>query len=141
MYDVEEEYSKYVGLVGGRIISSSRARDEIRDVRVSLGITQEELGVLMGLRRETISRIENGTINPTFDFVRKFCSTVAIARIVRDLQALEEMSLLAGKDVSPVTPSMLRLYFNVPPKNLNLLFNIGVRGYQKSKAKIIKELK
>jgi transcriptional regulator with XRE-family HTH domain len=141
MYNVEEEYSKYMGLVGGRIISSNRAREEIRHARLALGITQEELAALLGLRRETISRIENGAINPTFDFIKKFCSAVAIARVVRDLRALEDTLLLAGKEVSPVTPNMLRLYFDIPLENLKMLFNIGVRGYQRSKAKILKELR
>jgi transcriptional regulator with XRE-family HTH domain len=141
MYNVEEEYSRYMGLVGGRIISSAMAREVIRDVRLSLGITQEELAVLMDLRRETISRIENGTINPTLGFVKKFCSAAAIARVVRDLRALEDALLLSGKEVSPVTPAMLRLYFDMPLKNLTLLFNIGIRGYQNSKARVLKELR
>lgn len=141
MYNVEEEYSRYVELMGGRIISSGSPRAVIRDVRLSLGITQEELAVLMGLRRETISRIENGSINPTLGFVEKFCSAMAVARVVRDLRALEDALLLSGKEVSPVSPAMLRLYFDMPLENLTILFNIGIRGYQKSKAKALKELR
>jgi transcriptional regulator with XRE-family HTH domain len=140
MYDIEEHYSRYVELVGGRIISSGRPREVIRDMRQSLGMTQEEMAGLMGLRRETISRIENGVIKPTLGFVEKFCSAVAITKVVRDLRALEDTLILSGKEVSPVTPAMLRLYFDVPMENLTLLFNIGIRGYQKSKAKILKEL-
>lgn len=141
MYNVEEEYSRYVELVGGKIISSGNPRKVIREVRLSLGVTQEELAALMGLRRETISRIENGTINPTLGFVEKFCSSMAVARVVRDLRALEDALLLSGKEVSQVTPAMLRLYFDMPPDNLTMLFNIGIRGYQKSKAKVLKDLR
>ncbi len=140
MYNVEEHYSKYVELVGGRIISSGRPREVIRDMRQSLGITQEEMASLMGLRRETISRIENGVIKPTLGFVEKFCSAVAITKVVRDLRALEDALVLSGKEVSPLTPAMLRLYFDVPMENLTVLFNIGIRGYQKSKARVLKEL-
>lgn len=141
MYNVEKEYSRYVGLVGGRIVSAKAAREVIKEVRVSLGITQEELAAILDLRRETISRIENGIINPTLEFVKKFCSAVAIARVVRDLRALEDALLLSGRDVSPLTPAMLRLYFDMPLEKLTMLFNIGIRGYQKSKAKILKELR
>jgi len=141
MYDVEEEYSRYVGQVGGRIISSNQPVEEIRDARTSIGITQEELGKLMGLRRETISRIENGSINPTFDFITKFCRTIAAARVVRDLQALEEVYRLSGKGVTSLSPGILRPYFDIPPKDIEIIFRIGVRGYRKSKNKIIKRMK
>lgn len=141
MYDVEEEYARYVGQVGGRIISSNQPVKEIRGARTSIGITQEELGKLMGLRRETISRIENGSINPTFDFITKFCRTIAAARVVRDLQALEEVYRLSGKGVTSLSPGILRPYFDIPPEDLEVIFRIGVRGYRKSKNKIIKRMK
>lgn len=141
MYDVEEEYARYVEQAGGRIISSNKPVEEIRDARTSMGITQEELGKLMGLRRETISRIENGSINPTFDFVTKFCRTIAAAKVVRDLQALKEVYLLSGKEVTSLSPGILRPYFDIPSEDLEIIFRIGVRGYRKSKNKIIKSMK
>ena len=141
MYDVEEEYARYVGQVGGRIISSNQPVEEIREARTSMGIIQEELGRLMGLRRETISRIENGSINPTFNFVTKFCRTIAAAKVVRDLQALEEVYHLSGKEVTSISPGILRPYFDISPEDLEIIFRIGVRGYRKSRNKIIKSMK
>lgn len=141
MYNVEEEYLKYVGNVGGRIISSNNPMLDIRKTRASLGITQEEMGMLVRLRRETISRIENGIINPTFEFVKKFSKIIAAAKVIRDLQALEEVSMLSGKSASSLPPSLLRVYFNISLQDLRLLSEISIRSYQRSKAKIIKRIK
>lgn len=141
MYNVEEEYLKYVGNVGGRIISSNNPMLDIRKTRASLGITQEEMGMLVRLRRETISRIENGIINPTFEFVKKFSKIIAAAKVIRDLHALEEVSMLSGKSASSLPPSLLRVYFNISLQDLRLLSEISIRSYQRSKAKIIKRIK
>ncbi len=140
VYNLEEEYSRYVQEIGGRLVSSEKPRGDIRRTRLALGVTQEELGRLMKLRRETISRIETGSISPTFAFVKKFSRTMAVARIIRDLLALEEVSVLDGRSFS-ISPALLRVYFNVPMDNLRLISDIEIRGYQKSKAKIIKEIK
>lgn len=141
MYNVEEEYLKYVGNVGGRIISSGNPMLDIRKTRDALGITQEEMGMLVRLRRETISRIENGIINPTFEFVKKFSKITAAAKVIRDLQALEEVSMLSGKSAGSLPPSLLRVYFNISLQDLRLLSEISIRSYQRSKAKIIKRIK
>ncbi|MBI5347085.1 MAG: helix-turn-helix transcriptional regulator [Candidatus Aenigmarchaeota archaeon] len=141
MYNVEEEYLKYVENVGGRIISSENPMADIKKTRAALGITQEEIGKLVKLRRETISRIENGIINPTFEFVKKKKKTIAVAKVIRDLQALEEVLMLSGRTASSLPPSLLRLCFNISLQDLKLASEIGVRSYQRSKAKIIKKIK
>lgn len=140
MYNVEEEYLKYVGNVSGRIISSENPMEDIKKTRSALGITQEEIGKLVKLRRETISRIENGIINPTFEFVKKFSKTIAAAKVIRDLQALEEVSILSGKSAGSLPPSLLRVCFDIPLQDLKLVSEIGIRSYQRSKAKIIRRI-
>lgn len=140
MYDVEEEYSRYVEQVGGRMVASDQPSKVIRTARVSAGITQDELGKLMGLRRETICRIENSSINPTFGFIARFCRTIATTKVVRDLQALEEVHRLSGKEASPISPGILKSYFDISLENLEIIFRIGVRGYQKDREKIIKKM-
>jgi DNA-binding XRE family transcriptional regulator len=137
MYHVEEEYDRYVKYYGGRLVSADDPCREIKVGRKALGITQEELGALLNLRRETISRIENGAIRPTFDFVIKFSRTLAAAKVIRELQALSEV-----KDGGMTLPgiNILRSYFNLPRKDLEMISEIGIKGYQKSRAKILKNL-
>jgi DNA-binding XRE family transcriptional regulator len=141
MYNFEKEFKRYVQEIGGRIISSNNPSRDIRETRINLGITQADMGALMNLRRETISRIENGYITPTFEFVKKFSRTIAAAKIIRDLQALEEVSFIKGKRPMVITPTLLRLYLKMPLEDLKLISDIGIKGYQKSRNRIIKEIR
>lgn len=138
MYGIEKTYMRYMEEIGGKIIASKNPCEAIRKTRVGLRITQEELGKLVSLRRETISRIENGVINPTSDFIRRFAKIIAIAKIIRDMDAFGEVSRMEGRAISPLTPNLLRLYLNVSLDDLRLISEIGVRGYQKTRAKILR---
>jgi len=46
-------------------------------------MSQEEFGELMDLRRESISRIETGSVTPTFDFAKKFINAMALIEAIR----------------------------------------------------------
>ncbi|NOZ76457.1 MAG: helix-turn-helix transcriptional regulator [Euryarchaeota archaeon] len=139
MYHVEEEYERYVRYYGGRLVSADNPSQEIKLRRKALGITQEELGNLLDLRRETISRIENGSIKPTFDFVIRFSRTLAAAKVIRELKALSEVK---DREVSfpGINPNLLMRYFNMPRRDLEMISEIGIKGYEKSRAKILKNL-
>jgi predicted transcriptional regulator len=141
MYKVEEEYERYTRQIGGMMVSSNDPSSDIKKTRMSLGITQKELGALMNLRRETISRIENGAICPTFDFIKRFSKMIAATKVIRDLRALEEVYIMEGKNISIPPPSILRIYFKVSLQELKLISDIGIKGYQKSRTKIIKKMK
>lgn len=138
---MEKEYAKYLRDLGGKIISSEKANEEIKKARKSVGMTQEELGEILGLRRETISRIENGTITPTSNFLKEFAKTIGAMKVVRDLRALDEFSKMKGQEINPLSPMFLRSCLNISLKNLELIFEIGGRGYQKRRAKILKRVK
>ncbi len=140
LYNLDEEYIKYLQELGGRLIYSENPSEDIRRTRMTVGATQEEVSRLMNLRRETISRIENGFIKPTFVFVKKFTRFMAATKVIRDMNALEEVSVLRGSSFS-LSPSILRVYFNISSNDFRLITNIGTRGYQKSKAKIIREIR
>ncbi len=136
MYNVEEELTRYVTEIGGRIVGSPKQGEEIRKTRIAFGITQEEMGELVKLRRETISRIENGSISPTMEFVRKFARVIALARVVRDMQAMREVQNLGS-----FSPNLLRGAVEISQQDFELISRIGIRGYQKSRAKILEKIK
>ncbi len=140
IYSLEEEYIRYIQEIGGELIYSENPSMDIKETRRGLGATQEEVSHLMNLRRETISRIETGIINPTFGFVKKFARFMAAAKIIRDLNALEEVSVLNGRSFS-FSPAILRACFNMSANDFQLIANIGTRGYQKSRAKIVKGIR
>lgn len=135
MYKMQEDFTRYVTEIGGKIISSSNQREDIRKTRVTFGITQKEMGELVGVRRETISRIENGSISPTAEFIRKFARIIALARVVRDMQAMREV-----QGVGSLSPNLLRGYFDISAQEFELISKIGIRSYQKSRAKILKKI-
>jgi transcriptional regulator with XRE-family HTH domain len=137
MYLLEKEYERYIKDIGGAVVSSENPNSEIKNVRTSLNIRQEDLGTLLGLRRETISRIENGSISPTFSFVRKFSELMALTKVIRDLEALNEIKMPGGDmDLSNLKLLLFRL--NVSPSDLVLISKLSEKGYQKSKDKILK---
>lgn len=137
MYLLDKEYERYIKDIGGAVVSSENPNMEIRNVRTSLSIRQEDMGTLLSLRRETISRIENGSICPTFAFVRKFSELMALAKVIRDLEALNEIKMLGG-DIDLSNLKLLLFRLNVSPDDLLLISQLGERGYQKSRAKILK---
>ena len=57
------------------------------------------------------------------------------------MQALEEVSILSGKSAGSLPPSLLRVCLDISLQDLNLVSEIGIRSYQRSKAKIIKGIK
>ncbi len=139
MYLLEKEYGGYVRDIGGGVVSSENPNLKIKNVRTSLNIRQEDLGLLLGLRRETISRIENGSIGPTFAFVRKFSERMALTKVIRDLEALSEIKTQEGyADLSNLKLLLFRL--KVSPSDLELISKLSEKGYQKSRAKILKNL-
>lgn len=141
MYSVEQEYKKYLKEIGGKIISADNASREIKDARKSVNITQAELGRILGRRRETISRIENGNIHPTSNFLKEFTKAVGAIKVVRDLRALDEVSRLKGQELKAPSLVFLGSCLNIPLKNLELIFDIGDRKYQKKRKKILKMVK
>ena len=44
---------------------------QIRDIRKELGLTQKELGEIVGVSRQVITRIESGTQNVTLETLQK----------------------------------------------------------------------
>jgi DNA-binding XRE family transcriptional regulator len=137
MYLIEKEYGRYIKDVGGAIISSENSNREIKNIRTSLNIRQEDLGTLLSLRRETISRIENGSICPTFAFVRKFSELMALTKVIRDLEALSEIKMRGG-DIDLSNLKLLLFRLNVSADDLALISKLSEKGYQKSRDKILK---
>ncbi|MEE8403583.1 MAG: helix-turn-helix domain-containing protein [Candidatus Hydrothermarchaeaceae archaeon] len=137
MYLLGREYERYIKDIGGAVVSSENPNREIRNIRTALSIRQEDIGTLLSLRRETISRIENGSICPTFAFVRKFSELMALAKVIRDLEALNEIKMLGG-DIDLSNLKLLLFRLNVSPDDLLLISQLSEKGYQKSRDKILK---
>ena len=51
-------------------------RNNIRELRKKLGLTQEELARTLGVTRQTINSIENDKYNPTLELAMKLAKTL-----------------------------------------------------------------
>ncbi|KPQ44892.1 MAG: helix-turn-helix protein, partial [Candidatus Methanoperedens nitroreducens] len=75
---------RYPGLkITLRLFLTPDTGEVICEYRKRYGMSQEEFGELMELRRESISRIENGSVTPTFDFAKKFVNAMALIEAIR----------------------------------------------------------
>lgn len=68
----------------------------IRNMRLTAGLYQKELGQKLALAENTISSYERSNSQPTFDTITKICEVCGFEIVIRDnagkLCSLEEMS-------------------------------------------------
>ena len=120
--------------IAGEIILSPEPGDVIREYRTRYGMSQEELGEVMGLRRESISRLENGSVTPTFDFVKSFISAVALIEAIRVERA-------QNKEINVHLLENIARESGFSIEKLPLVLKLAVESYDKKLIKIRKSLK
>lgn len=120
--------------VAGAILLAQDTGDVICDYRKRYGMSQQEFGELMELRRESISRIENGSVTPTFDFARKFINAMSLIEAIRVERAQHKEI-----DVHFLENLAKELGFN--RGELELMIKVAVESYDKKLMKIQKSLK
>ena len=120
--------------VAGALLLSQDTGGVICDYRKRYGMSQQEFGEMMELRRESISRIENGSVTPTFDFARKFINAVALIEAIRVERAQHKEI-----DVHFLENLAKDLGFN--REELELMSKGAVESYDKKLLKIQKSLK
>ncbi len=82
-----EWLNNFAQKLAGEIVFSQSPGLILRGYRKRYGITQQEMGQILGVRRETISRIENGKINITFTFLQKFTKLMVAAEAIKITRA------------------------------------------------------
>lgn len=120
--------------IAGEIFLYDGSGEVIREYRKRYGMSQEELGELMGLRRESISRIENGSVTPTFEFVRMFIKTMAMIEAIRVERA-------QNKEIGIYFLENLAKESGLSLEKLPFMMKIAVESYDKKLIKIQKSLK
>jgi predicted transcriptional regulator len=120
--------------IAGAILLTQNPGDVIFDYRKRYDMSQQEFGELMGLRRESISRIETGSVTPTFDFARKFINAAALIEAIRVERAQHKEI-----DVYFLENLAKELGFN--REKLTFMLKVAVESYDKKLKKIQKSLK
>lgn len=76
--------------LAGRLALLDQPGAEMKSLRERYGFTQEALAALLGLRRESLSRIESGRVALTLPILQRFSRIVTLARGVREHLAYAE---------------------------------------------------
>lgn len=136
MYDVKNSMQDYMHKIGTELLFADKNSERIKVIREDLGITQEKISRLLNLRRETVSRIENGSINPTVSFLRNFSRIIAEIKAFRDLYAVCELS---GKPRG-FAGILFKAHFPENSDEVEEIISLGSSSYEKKKARILKKL-
>ncbi len=120
--------------LAGEMLLNQDSGDVISEYRKRYGMSQEELGELMELRRESISRIENGNVTPTLDFVKKFINAAALIEAIRVERAQH-------KEIDVYFLENLAKELGFSREIVMSLLKVAVESYDKKLIKIQKSLK
>jgi predicted transcriptional regulator len=120
--------------IAGEIILSQEPGDVIKEYRTKYGMSQEELGEVMDLRRESISRIENGSVSLTFGFVKSFISALALIEAIRVERA-------QNKEINVHLLENIARESGFSIEKLPFLLKLAVESYDKKLRNIRKSLK
>jgi transcriptional regulator with XRE-family HTH domain len=88
----------------------------------------------MDLRRESISRIENGSVTPTLNFIKTFIKAAALIEAVRVERAQH-------KEIDMYFLGNIAKELGITKENLEFLQKVAVESYDKKLIQIQKSLK
>ncbi|MCX9088041.1 MAG: helix-turn-helix domain-containing protein [Candidatus Methanoperedens sp.] len=118
----------------GALFLTPDTGEVICEYRKRYGMSQEEFGELMELRRESISRIENGSVTPTFDFAKKFVNAMALIEAIRVERAQH-------KEIDIYFLENLAKELGFDREKLEFMLKVAVESYDKKLVKIQKSLR
>lgn len=76
--------------LAGRLALLDEPGAEMKALRERYGFTQDALAKLLRMRRESLSRVETGSVSLTLDLLQRFTRIVTLARGVREQLAFAE---------------------------------------------------
>lgn len=120
--------------VASEIILDQEPGKVVREYRVRYDMSQEEFGELMNLRRESISRIENGSVTPTFYFIKEFINAMALIEAIRVERAKQ-------KEIDVHFLENLGKELGFSREKVAGIMKVAVENYEKKLIKIQKSLK
>lgn len=63
--------------------NQSKKRQELIDIRLAKGLTQQEVADSAGISREYYNQIENGARTPKLDHIKTICTALGIAESIK----------------------------------------------------------
>lgn len=120
-------------VIAGDLVNSTTRGSLIQSYRMKNNLTQEELSQIMRLRRETISRIENGRVTPTLPFIHVFSGVMALMEAVKSYRSL-------NKNVEYPYFSRIGIELGVPHDRIVPIIDLALQSYEQKRKKAIRSL-
>lgn len=117
-------------LIAGDIVNSPERGKLIQDYRGKMHLTQDELSLIMRLRRETISRIENGKVTPTLTFIHVFSGVMALIEAVKTSRS-------QGKSIEYPYFSRIGAELGVPQDRIASIIDLSIQSFDEKRRKAI----
>ncbi|MBS1263782.1 MAG: hypothetical protein MAG715_00973 [Methanonatronarchaeales archaeon] len=118
--------------VAGRLVLEESRGSLVRGLRVKTGLTQSELAGILGTTRERVSRVENGHVAPSVDFLERCSKTFALGEVAR------EMDIRGELDHRELVREANRL--GVDEEDLDLLLIEALTSLDEKRRSLIREL-
>jgi DNA-binding XRE family transcriptional regulator len=119
-------------IAGGSVNAPERG-PRIQAFRSKNHLTQDEMSHIMRLRRETISRIEHGKVNPTTGFVHVFSGVMALMEAVKTYRS-------QNRNVEYPYFSRIGAELGVPPDSIASIIDLALQSYEQKRKKAIRSL-
>jgi predicted transcriptional regulator len=119
--------------IAGEVVNSPDRGSCIRAFRRKNHLTQDELGHIMRLRRESISRIEHGRVAPTLAFVHGFSGVMALMEAVKAYRS-------RNKSIEYPYFSRIGLEVGVPADSITPIIDLALQSYEQKRKKAIRSL-
>jgi predicted transcriptional regulator len=119
--------------IAGDIVNAPERGPCIQAYRSKNHLTQDELSHIMRLRRETISRIEHGKVNPTTGFVHVFSGAMALMEAVKAYRSM-------NKSIEYPYFSRIGAELGVPPDSIASIIDLAIQSYEQKRKKAIRSL-
>ncbi len=119
--------------IAGDIVNAPERGSRIQAYRSKNHLTQDELSHIMRLRRETISRIEHGKVNPTTGFIHIFSGVMALMEAVKAYRS-------QNRSVEYPYFSRIGAELGVPPDTIASIIDLALQIYEQKRKKAIRSL-
>lgn len=108
--------------------------NRIKELRVTKGLTQEELGNILNVQKAAISKYENGRAEPSVDILRKMTSFFNVSSDYL-LGISELVQPPAAPPLSPQEQDLLRKYRTLTPASRDAVNAVVDTYYSRDKPK------
>jgi DNA-binding XRE family transcriptional regulator len=108
---------------------------EVKQLREKHGFTQDFLAPLVGLRRESLSRIESNAVGLSLPFVQRFVRVMTLARGVREHLAYAEAR---GNAPDERHLDMLAMVLRIEPEAKEEIVLASMVSYERKRSETLR---